>query len=39
MLVLSLFVFYHFNYANVLHYHAKTILPDNLHNLFRYLDF
>ena len=38
ILVLSLFVFYHFNYTNIFYYHAKAVLLDNLHNLFRYLD-
>ena len=34
MLVLFSFVFHHFNYANVFHYHAKTILLDDLGDLF-----
>ena len=33
MLVLSSFVFYHFNYANIFHYYTKAILPDNLNDL------
>ena len=33
ILVLSSFIFYHFNYANIFHYYAKAILPNNLNNL------
>ena len=33
MLVLFLFVFHYFNYANVFYYYAKAILLDNLYNL------
>ena len=33
MLIFSLFVFYHFNYANIFYYYAETVLLDNLYNL------
>ena len=39
MLVLPSFVFYYFDYTNVFYYYAKAISPNNLCNLFRYLDF
>ena len=39
ILILFLFVLYHFDYTNIFYYYAKAVSLDNLYNLFRYLDF